>query len=288
MNYCRECGAELPQDARFCPKCGARVATTPETKQQEHRVFKLSARPKLVVINHAPGNVDVKTAADGEVVIDLDLREPEDIDWRISQEGNNVNVTCRTKVHFMNWARYFGSGGPRSDITISLPVEADLDVDAHLDQVTVKGLKGSINVNCSVAKVDVEGCEGTIRVSGKTGYIDLRDVGGTIDVDSTTGPVDLQNANGTITVRNTTGPIRFGGSLSTGENRLRTTTGSIEVLLQGKLDLTVEAHSRLGRVTCSPELTNARNDRGYCTGQIGNGSGRLIVETETGSITIRH
>lgn len=288
MAYCRECGAKLPQDARFCPKCGAPVAGEAGTaKQQEHRVLKVSAKPRVILVNHAPGKVDVKTAADGEVVVDLDLREPGDLDWSISQEGNIVTVRCRARVHFMNWPRYFVSGGPRADISVSLPAETDLDVEAHLDQVTVTGLKGSVAVDSSVAKVSIENCEGVVKVTGKTGTIDLRNLSGTVTVKSATGPVDLENVNGAITVQNTTGPIKFAGSPSTGESWFRTRTGSIDLLLRGQLDLTVEAYSRLGTVTCIPDLGNARRDRGRCTGKMGAGSGKLVAETETGSITIR-
>ena len=172
-------------------------------------------------------------------------------------------------------------------MNISVPKETDLDLEASLDHATVTGIKGSVKVETSVATVSLENLEGTIDVSGKTGLIDLRSVNGTVKVDSTTGPVTLENVNGTVSVRNTTGPIKFTGSLSKGENWFRTITGTIDLALTGTSDLTVEAYSRLGRVTCIPELADARYERGQYVGRIGSGTGKLIVETKTGSITIR-
>jgi hypothetical protein len=288
MTYCRECGAKLPADARFCPKCGVPVAREAgEAKQNEHRVFKVTSKPRIVLVNRAPGKIDVRNAADGEVVLDLDLREPEDLDWNISQDGNTITVRCRASVHFLNWPRYFVSGGPRADISVLLPMETDLDIEAHLDQVTVAGLEGSVSIDSSLAKVNIENCEGSVRVTGKTGSVELHNVEGTVTVKSATGPIDLSNLKGEISVQNTTGSIKFAGSPSTGQSWFRTRTGSIDLLLQGQLDLTVEAYSRLGTVSCIPELGNARRDRGRCTGKMGAGSGKLIAETETGSITIR-
>ncbi len=287
MPYCSKCGAELTADANFCAKCGTPVAKGEAMPATQHQTFKVTGKPKVIIVNRGPGKVDVKTAKEGEVTVDIDLREPDDVESNISQEGNTVTVRCRALVHPFRWPRYFASGGPRADITVSVPVETDLDVETSLDQVAVMGIKGSVKVETSVARVILENLEGIVDVDGKTGLIELRSVNGTVNVDSTTGPVTLENVNGTVSVRNTTGPIRFTGSLSNGENWFRTSTGPIDLALTGKSDLAVEAYSRLGRVTCTPELADARYERGQYVGRIGSGTGKLIAETKTGSITIR-
>ena len=251
MPYCKKCGAELLADANFCAKCGTPVTKEEAVAATKHQTFKVTEEPKVIIVNRAPGKVDVKTAVEGEVTVDLDLREPDDVEWNISQEANTITVKCRALVHPFRWPRYFASGGPRVDMIISVPKETDLDLEASLDHVTVTGIKGSVKV------------------------------------DSTTGPVTLENVNGTVSVRNTTGPVKFSGSLSNGENWFRTITGTIDLALTGTSDLTVEAYSRLGRVTCIPELADARYERGQYMGRIGSGTGKLIAETKTGSITIR-
>lgn len=287
MPYCRNCGAKVPEDARFCPSCGAPITVLETKPVQTRQTLKVTGKPKVVVTNNAPGIVEVKSGSDGEVVVDFDIREPEDLDWKISQEGNVVTVTCRAKFLPFHWPRYVFSGGPRANILVTAPAEADLDVEARLDRVAVSGIRGNIEANSSVAKVKIQNCEGTVKATAKTGPVELENVKGTISVQNTTGPIDLENVNGTVSVQNTTGPIRFSGALSKGENWFKTTTGSIQITLRGEPDLTVEAFTRLGRVTCSPELADARCVRGQCTGRIGAGTGKLIAETETGSITIR-
>lgn len=259
----------MPEDARFCPSCGAPVAVLEAKPVQTRQTLKVTGKPKVVVTNNAPGTVEIKSGSDGEVVVDFDIREPEDLDWKISQEDNVVTVTCRAKFLPFHWPRYMFSGGPRANILVIAPAEADLDVEARLDRVAVTGIRGNIEANSSVAKVKIQDCEGTVKAVAKT------------------GPVELENVKGTISVQNTTGPIRFSGELSKGENWFRTTIGSIQVTLRGEPDLTVEAFTRLGRVTCSPELADARYVRGQYTGRIGAGTGKLIAETETGTITIR-
>ena len=115
----------------------------------------------------------------------------------------------------------------------------------------------------------------------------MQDCEGAVKARSRTGSITLEKVDGGVSVRGATGSIRFDGTLSTGDNWFKTSTGSIELVLRGEPDLAVEASTSLGRITCSPELTDARYERGAYMGRLGAGTGRLIAETKTGSIRIR-
>ena len=287
MTYCRKCGAELAADANFCSKCGTPVAPTQAVPASQHQTFKVTGKPRLVVVNHSPGKVDVRPGADGEVTVDVQLREPDDVDCSVSQSGNTVTVRCRALIRPFRWPRYFGSGGPRSDIAVLVPKEADLQVEASLDQVSVEGIKGEVSVDTRVAKINVTNVEGKVDARARTGSIDIVNVNGTATVENKTGSVTLENTNGTISVRNMMGPITYSGSLSTAENWFTTRMGSIDLKLTGNPDLTIEAYTRLGSVTPSPDIADWHYERGRHVGHIGSGTGKLIIETRTGSINIR-
>ena len=93
MPYCKKCGSELPADANFCAKCGTPVTKEEAVAATKHQTFKVTEKPKVIIVNRAPGKVDVKTGVEGEVTVDLDLREPDDVEWNISQEANTI--TCQ-------------------------------------------------------------------------------------------------------------------------------------------------------------------------------------------------
>ena len=270
MPYCRRCGAELPKDARFCPACGTPVAVPAMKPMETRRTLEVTGKPKVVVTDIAPGSVEVKSGPEAEVTVDLDLRIPEDLDWNIFQDGNVVTITCRQRVSpFFGWPKYIFSGGPRANILVSVPAETDLNLENRAGRLAVTGVKGTIVAESSAGTVSIQDCEGTVKARTRA------------------GSVELENVNGTISVRSSAGSIRFTGALSKGENWFRTSVGSIELTLRGEPDLTVEASTRIGRVTCSPELTHLRYERGQYMGRIGAGTGRLIAETKTGSVTIR-
>lgn len=267
MSYCKQCGAELPEDARFCPACGTRVIS--ETKPTEtHRILKVTGKPKVVVTNIAPGSVEVKQGTQGEVTVDLDMKVPEDLDCNISQEGNVVTVTCRTRASLWTWPSYIFGAGPRVNIVVSVPAETDLNLENRAGRLKVAGVKGTIVAESSAGTINMQECEGTVKTRTKAGSINLK------------------NVSGTVTARSSAGSIKFNGALSKGENWFRTSVGSIDITLQGEPDLVVEASTSLGSIRCIPELTDVRYARNRYTGRIGAGTGRLVAETKTGSITI--
>ena len=212
----------------------------------------------------------MKSGPEAEVTVDLGLKIPEDLDWNISQDGDVVTVTCRARsFSIFGWPLYIFSGRRRANIHVSVLAETDLTIENRAGRITVKSVKGTIVGESSAGTVSMRDCEGTVRARTKA------------------GSVELDNVNGTISARSSAGSIRFTGALSKGDDWFRTSVGSIELKLRREPDLTVEASTRIGQVTCSPELTDASYERGQYIGRIGAGTGRLIAETKTGSITIR-
>ncbi len=222
----------------------------------------------------ALGSVTVRRGNDGEVVVDSQVIEPESIDYSVTQNANAVAVTSRVKSWspFL-WGSYFFSGGPRTNITVTVPREADLILETTTDPISANGIRGLLDVE------------------SKTGSIHLTECEGSVNARTHTGTVDLENVNGNMAARSTTGSIRFLGSLSTGDNSFRATTGSIDIALTGNPDLRLDASTTVGQITCSLDLGDARYEKGqyigqHITGRIGAGAGRLTVETTVGSISI--
>jgi DUF4097 and DUF4098 domain-containing protein YvlB len=270
MPYCRKCGAELPGDARFCPACGTVVGPVEMKPLETRRTLPVTGKPKVAVTNTAPGSVEVKAGPEREVTVDLDLRRPEDLDWKISQDNNTITVTCRSRVpSVFGWPMYLFSSGPRANIVVAVPSETDLSVENRVGGIAVSGVTGAVEADSATGRVSVQDCEGVVKARSRTGSI------------------TLEKVDGAVSVRGATGSIRFDGALWTGDNWFRTSTGSIELVLRGEPDLVVEASTSLGRITCSPELTDARYERRVYTGRLGAGTGRLIAETKTGNIRIR-
>ncbi len=274
MAFCRNCGATLPSAAKFCPACGVPVYASGRNSEVTHNSFQIAGKPKVIINLRTPGSVDVRRGEAGAITADADVMEPESIDYSARQESNLITITGRTKSwNPLIWGSYAFSGGPRTNVRVTIPPDGDLTIETQTDSISVSGISGSINAE------------------SKTGPIRLKDCNGTFSIKTHTGNVDMDDVNGTVDVRNTIGNVSYSGALSAGVNAFRATTGDIEVALKGTSDLSLDASTTVGRIVCRLEMTESHYDRGdfvgqRLTGRIGSGKGRLVIEATTGSISI--
>ncbi len=271
MAYCNKCGAELAADASFCHKCGAPVGGAATVSPETHQVFKVEGTPRIVIRSTVgSGSVQVKTGTSKEVTVDLKLKGPEHLGYDVAQTGHDILVRVWPRVHpAVSWFYYLGTGVPRADITVITPPESDVEIDSALSEISLTGLKGNLAAESAVSTVHVGDCEGRLKARSRT------------------GSVEIQNFKGNATAKSNVGSIIFSGSLTgQGENYFRTNVGSIQLSLRGSHDLTVELLSNIGGITCTPELAEMRRDYGRYIGKMGAGTGRLIGQTNTGTITL--
>lgn len=273
MAFCTNCGSPLPAEAKYCPVCGAPVLAAQKSEPIRQK-FSVSARPKLAVTVRTPGSINVTSGNSSEVLIDSDITEAASIDYKATQEGNLITITSRAKSwNPLIWGSYVFSGGARANIRVSAPPEADLTLETITDPISVTGISGMINAE------------------SKTGPIRLKECSGTIDVRTHTGNIDLDDVSGVIEARDTIGHVNYIGSMASGNNAIRTTTGDIDVGLRGEPDLTLDASTTVGHIVCRIDMAESRFDRGQYVGQhvagkLGQGRGRLILEATTGSISV--
>ena len=128
--------------------------------------------------------------------------------------------------------------------------------------------------------------------------IELRDVNGRIEIDGVAGPVEVTTVNGTIEARGLGGEIdasttngsvevAMDGLTATGRNRLRTTNGSLRLVLPGDVGAEIEAGTVNGSVSCSFDLAaGARVTRRKVEGRIANGGARFELRSVNGSVHI--
>jgi zinc-ribbon domain/Putative adhesin len=283
MPFCINCGATLPEQAKFCPNCGAPVSgSTRKNSDSFHQVFQVQGRPKVTIDVRTPGSIDVVRGSAGQVSVDAEVTDPETIDYSASQSGSVLTVLSRSKNPWnpMHWGSYVFSGGPRANIRVTAPAEADLSLETMTDPISIVGVSGAISAE------------------SKTGSVRLKDSGGAITVRTHTGNVDLDGVEGAgVDIRNTIGQVRFAGSLlppsagKSGDNSFRTTTGDIDVILKGQPDLSIDASTTVGHITCRLDMSESHYDRGeyvgqHVAGKVGAGTGKLRLEATTGSITI--
>lgn len=241
------------------------------------------------------GNVSLVVGEAGEINVEAVLRSPDNIEYKVYQEGNKVIVEAETR---------FSS---RADVTLTVPKNTGFGVVIGNGNVDVVDIEASGGVACGNGSLSLEGVKGDVSGSIGNGGITASDItgsctftigNGSSTVSSATGSLALNIGNGTITVRNSkgsfglnsgNGQIKFQGELTKGsKNSFTTGNGAVTAELTGtpSVALDLEIQQR-GKISHSSAVKVREKSEYHLRGTMGNGEAELMVRTGTGNITIK-
>jgi len=213
-----------------------------------------------------------------------------------------------------------------ADLRIMVPRGKSLDLNLAVGEATVSNVEGALRIDVHAAsitttgtrgKLDLDTGSGEVRVTGAQGELVLDTGSGGVTLESITGPVlELDSGSGRITARGVeveelrldTGSGRVSlRDVKTRELSLDSGSGSVEIDLASDVDrMDVDAGSGSITVGVPPSLgaevrietgsggidvdvpiTMTRSGRRSLEGRLGDGRGRMAIETGSGGVHIR-
>lgn len=217
------------------------------------------------------GDLRVTTWEKNEVVVSTRLSDEEDDgDVRISQQGNTVRITDRSR-----W-------GDIERLDINIPTQFNVRLVTSNGDIAVRGnLVGNVDGETSAGNIALSDVEGTVEVQTSGGDVHtgkirgnaaLRTSGGEIDVASSTGALDLKSSGGDIRVGN------VGKSL-----QAKTAGGDVVAgdIGEEAVVSTAGGNVRVGKVSGRASLSTAGGDV-----ELGGGSGAIRASTNGGNINL--
>ena len=256
--------------------------------------FSVGAIPE-VEVEVGNGKVNLLVGEAGEINVEAVLRSPDNIDYKVYQEGNKVIVEVETR---------FSS---RADMTLTVPKNTGFGVVIGNGNVKVVDIEAAGGVVCGNGSLSLEGVKGDVSGNIGNGGITASDITGSCTftigngngtVSNATGSLALYIGNGTITVRASrgsfgltsgNGQIRFQGELTPGsKNILGTGNGAVTAELTGtpSVALDLEIQQR-GKISHSSAVQVRERSEYHLKGTMGEGEAELTIRTGTGNITIR-
>jgi hypothetical protein len=219
-----------------------------------------------------------------------------------------------------------GSGLEASaDLRVLVPAGQRIAVNLVAGRVVVANVNGRLTVDASSADVEATGTRGGLSVDVGSGNVRVGDAEGDVSVDTGSGDVVLTGIRGgdvgvdtgsggvtgttlgarTLKIDTGSGDVRLSG-LSTADAEVDTGSGSIELDVDATLrsfhaetgsgDVTLRAPASLGAEvdfeTSSGEIRSAfdvavtRREEDHLVGRIGDGRGRMTIETGSGDVTL--
>jgi lia operon protein LiaG len=186
-------------------------------------------------------------------------------------------------------------------------VNGEILVDSHSAPVTATGVKGTLAVDVGSGDVRVTGGEGTLSVDTGSGSVELSGFrGDELSIDTGSGQVSGSQLNAkSIQVDTGSGEIELtavtcpelaletgSGSISTevrGPVRdlaLETGSGDISVRAPANLAGDVEIETASGEIETDFPIQVTRHARDHVVGRIGDGVGRVAIETGSGDVRL--
>ena len=186
-------------------------------------------------------------------------------------------------------------------------VSGDFIIDTGAGEVVAQDIQGSLRVDTGSGHVSVRGVEGDVLVDTGSGSVEVEDIrGGEINVDTGSGRVTGRRLSAT-SVRVDTGSGRIeldevtseDVSLDTGSGSIRveilsdvenldidTGSGSVTVWLPEIAGAELEIETGNGGIELDFPVQIRRAGRDHVIGTIGDGRGRIHIDTGSGSIRL--
>jgi hypothetical protein len=309
MPYCRKCGAQLDEDARFCRKCGAPVegepfsSTASSRRMRRRRVFPtailigiLAVAFLLVVFVFLPfGSVDfsqTNVASEVSGVNTVKLNFDADVADVNIIPTDLPNQLVKLEVNATGSTGFFGSTSHPVDVTFINETSGNtLTVNSSVSRAQVWPFSFNLKVTCNVY---VERTA-ILNVTAKTSV-------GSITLSSPVHGAALVFQN--LTLRSTTGSVMAnltGGVSLTEDVSVSATTGRVDFIWDGvsvSRSLGVTLASTTGSITANVTHSaalggNVSIDAATTTGSVnwgmdirGNVGAKFTSTTTTGSISV--
>jgi hypothetical protein len=224
---------------------------------------------------------------------------------RVSGQGEGLRAHTDLKVRMPAGQRlslYLAVG----NVSIT-NVSGELLVDGHSAPITASGTKGTLVLDVGSGPVKVSGAEGTLNVDTGSGPVEVSGFrGGELSIDTGSGGVtgselqaseiQIDTGSGDIVLTAVTSPVL---ALETGsgsveadlrgpvrELAVETGSGDISVRAPASLAAEVEIETASGGIETDFELQVTRHSRDHVVGQIGDGTGRVAIETGSGDVRL--
>ena len=180
---------------------------------------------------------------------------------------------ARTRVHKRQgwWNLWGGRQTASVDYVIELPRQSQVEVSSVSAPVDVSSIEGQVTIDSVSGSVAVRHVEGPLHLKSVSGRVNGQALLGQLHLETISGRVDLADSDfSLLRVRNVSGSLKIATNLQpTGEYRVYTVSGNVELIVPATTNCTVEGHSTSGRLRTTLAHTSERQRFGTWRIEVG-------------------
>lgn len=254
----------------------------------------------LVKIENLRGEVSVEAWDESIVHIEGELDELAE-GLRFESHGDVTVIEVLMPGQDVNW-------GDASDLTIYVPRQSRVSVEAVSADIEVDGVAGGLKLRTISGEIDVDGSQKRIHLNTVSGEIEVKNSNGSLNAKSASGEITVQDHIGEVDVESLSGDVyveatnvsRLRASTVSGELEVDVTfsknviadlssvSGSVSLKVASPQDFVLKASSNSGGI--DNDLSKDKIVEQYGMKSIdvrlGNGRGDVHIRTVSGSIDL--
>jgi hypothetical protein len=248
------------------------------------------------VVEVTPGGRDAARLkfATGEAEDRHNLRVlyPEDhIIYPLYGRGSSTSTNVRSDGTFggknSSWSsgrrvKISGSGGgleAHADLRVLVPKGADVLVRLMVGDARVTNVDSKLFVDIASGSVVTSDTRGGLSIDTGSGDVRVARADGAVSIDTGSGSVSAHEVHGGDLVVDT-------GSGDVDASAIDAGSGGVKVTLPREIGAMLSLETGSGGLDVDLPLTSMHRDHGELRGQLGDGRGRIVIETGSGGIHI--
>jgi DUF4097 and DUF4098 domain-containing protein YvlB len=225
---------------------------------------------------------------------------------RVGDTGNGMNnvsidytveVPPDTELHAVSGSGDLEVTGIKGPANISLgsgtakasDIGGDVQIRTGSGDIEISGVQGQITGNSGTGDTKFADVKGPIRFDTGSGDIEIANPGGSIEVHTGSGAVTVSNATADVRAHTASGDVEVQGDPGgTSYWDVKTASGDVVLGVPPSASFRLYARSDSGDIESSlPISMEGTNDKHELRARLGDGKGRVEVETNSGGITLK-
>jgi len=172
----------------------------------------------------------------------------------------------------------------------------DVDVFGHTGNIRINGkssdvhidaLKGDLDIRTSSGDGKIDGVKGSVIMEASSGDSRIYNIDGDLDVHTSSGDIYADGVSGSLRAESSSGDIRLSAlSAAEGDFDIESVSGDVTMEISPEFSGRLSLRSSSGDINSrlAADIQSLSDSR--LAGNIGNGKGRLNVNTSSGDIRI--
>lgn len=125
----------------------------------------------------------------------------------------------------------------------------------------------------------------SIKINTASGKVDINDFGGSGEINTVSGEINIENCKGSFSAKTVSGHINYLKNSALKDNlNMNSVSGHVNIDIPKSSEFSLKARTVSGKIKCDFPLVL---DGKGAEGTVGNGENEIIVNTVSGSITIK-